>query len=104
MLIVCRCLVAPVRGGSRAAAGRRDHEEQPGKADVTPPVNCVYAKEISALYFRVMHEAPGARAGQASLVRDLLREYLLRDGPRRGERPPYEDDPVRGVGGRRTLA
>jgi GntR family transcriptional regulator len=37
-----------------------------------------------------MREAPGMRAEQASLVRDLLREYLLRSGPRRGQRLPYE--------------
>jgi GntR family transcriptional regulator len=50
-----------------------------------------------------MREDPGARAGQASLVRDLLREYLLRDGPRRGERLPYEHDLVRELGCSRNV-
>jgi GntR family transcriptional regulator len=50
-----------------------------------------------------MREDPGARSGQASLVRDLLREYLLRDGPRPGGRLPHEHDLVRELGCSRNV-
>jgi DNA-binding GntR family transcriptional regulator len=45
----------------------------------------------------------GGRDEQASLVRDLLREHLLRSGGRRGERLPYEHTLIRELGCSRNV-
>lgn len=72
-------------------------------AVVTPVPLWRYVTEIRHIYRRGVRAGEPGRSQQVSLVRDLLREHLLRGGGRRGQRLPQEHTLSRELGCSRNV-